>query len=357
MEILYGEQGMCAFPGPPDYVIWEVTLRCNLRCKHCAAAAGKSRPDELDSQEAMEVIEQLGELGVPAVALMGGEVLLRRDWTEIATGLIERGIAVGLITNGTLFNEKVARQVLEMGIVQVGVSLDGPRAVHDQIRGVAGSFDRVMKTIELLTSMDIEYKTVITSVNTMNIEYLDQTLEILLDNAPGFTWMVNMSSSHEFTRLSRSMMLDKAGFLRLARFIGENRAKYKGRLTITATDDLGYFSDVFGELHEQPWKGCQAGISTLGIRSNGDVTGCSILPDQFIEGNVKKRTLKQIWDDPACCSYNRQFQVQDLQGKCKGCKYGEICRAGCMDHALAYTGTIYEYPFCLYDMERRGEIG
>ncbi len=357
METLYGEQGMCAFPGPPDYVIWEVTLRCNLRCRHCAAAAGRPRPDELDRQEALDVVEQLGELGVPAVALMGGEVLLRRDWVRIAAGLAEREIAVGLITNGTLFDKEVARQVADLGIVQVGVSLDGPRQVHDRIRGVAGSFDRVLRTIELIAGMDLAYKTVITSVNTMNIEYLEETLDILLDKAPGFTWMLNMSSSHEFTRLSSAMMLDKTGFLRLARFIGENRARYKGRLTITATHDLGYFSNVFGELHEDPWNGCQAGISTLGIRSNGDVTGCSILPDRFIEGNVRQRTLKQIWESPECCAYNRQFRVQDLQGKCRGCKYGAICRAGCMDHALAYTGSIYEYPFCLYHMEQQGEIG
>jgi len=347
---------MYAIPGQPDYIIWEVTLRCNLRCKHCAAAAGRARPDELDTDEAMMVVDQLKGLHVPAVALMGGEILLRRDWPEIVKGLTAGNIAVGLITNGMLFDRTVAKRVMDLGVVQVGISLDGPMDVHDRIRGVSGAFDKAMRTLDIVSDMDLAYKTVITSVNRMNIDTLDQTLEILLKRAPGFTWMVNMSSSHEFTRLENSMMLDEEGFLRLARFIGENRAKYKGRLSITATDDMGYFSNIFGELHEAPWAGCKAGIGTLGIRSNGDVTGCSILPDDFIEGNVRDRTLKEIWEDPDCCPYNRKFRVESLEGKCKGCEHAAICRAGCTDHALAYTGTVNEYPFCLYDMEKRGKI-
>lgn len=346
---------MCAWPGPPDYVIWEVTLRCNLRCRHCAAAAGRPRPGELTTQQAMDVVKQLKDLKVPAVALMGGEVLLRRDWRNIAAGLSGANIAVGLITNGMLFDRDTANLVQELGIVQVGVSLDGPKAIHDQIRGVKGAFDRVMRTLDLVATMGLAYKTVITSVNRMNIGFLEQTLDILLEKAPGFTWMVNMSSSHEQTRLAKDMMLDESDFLRMARFIGKNRAKHKGTLNITATDDMGYFSDIFGELHEQEWAGCQAGIGTLGIRSNGDVTGCSILPDEFIEGNIKDRTLPDIWKDPDCCAYNRRFRVEDLQGKCRTCEHAAICRAGCTDHALA-AGTIYEYPFCLYDLEKRGKI-
>jgi len=338
-------------------VIWEVTLRCNLRCSHCAAAAGRPRPDELDEAEALDVVDKLAELGVPAVALMGGEVLLRRDWERIAQALSDHGIAVGLITNGVLFTERVAARAMELGVVQVGVSLDGPREIHDGIRGVQGSFDRVMRAIDLIRDMDLAYKTVITSVNRMNFGYLDETLKILLDRAEGFTWMVNMTSIHEFTRLAREQMLGQEEFVALARFIGENRARHASRLTITATDDMGYFSTVFGELHESQWQGCQAGIGTLGIRSNGDVTGCSILPDEFIEGNVRQRRLKELWEDPDCCAYNRRFTVDKLGGICKGCEYGAVCRGGCRDLALAWTGNMYEYPFCLHDLEKRGLIG
>ena len=348
---------MCAFPGPPDYVIWEVTLRCNLRCAHCAASAGRPRVGELDQREALSVVDQLIELGVPAVALMGGEVLLRRDWPVIAQRLIAGGTAVGVITNGMLFTEKTLSLVKDLGVVQVGVSLDGPMGVHDRIRGVKGAFDRVMRVLDLVRDSDLMYKTVITSVNRTNFQYLDDILRILLMRAPGFTWMINMTSIHEFTRMESNNMLGQAQFIELARFIGENRRKYRDTLTITATDDMGYFSNIFGQLHETEWKGCQAGIGTLGIRSNGDVTGCSILPDQFIEGNVRQRRLKEIWQDPDCCAYNRRFTRDKLAGICRDCEYGDLCRGGCRDHALAWTGNMYEYPFCLHDLEKKGIIG
>ena len=343
-------------PDAPEYVIWELTLRCNLRCKHCAAAAGRGRADELSTDEALMVVEQLKELGVGAVALMGGEVLVRRDWDVVAKALIDKGIYVGIITNGMLFDQEVAKRCEAMGIVQVGVSIDGPRELHDSIRGVKGAFDRALRAIDLVQKMDIPHKTVITSVNKMNYDFLEQTLEILLGHAKGFTWMINMTSVHERGRMSRGLMLDEDEFIGLAKFIGENRKKYKGVLNITGTHDMGYFSDVFGELTEEPFNGCEAGIRTLGIRSNGDVVGCSILPDEFVEGNVRQRTLREIWEDAGCCAYNRHFDITRLEGKCKGCKYAAKCRAGCTDMALSYMGTIYEYPFCLHDLEQKGRI-
>ena len=65
----------------PRYVIWELTRACNLKCHHCASGAGKPRRNELTKEEALGICDQLVLMGAPAVCLMGGEVLLREDWT------------------------------------------------------------------------------------------------------------------------------------------------------------------------------------------------------------------------------------------------------------------------------------
>src|SRR5690348_741536 len=71
----------------PLYAVWEVTLRCDLSCRHCSSRAGRARPDELTTAEALNLVEQLADLGVLEVTLIGGEAYLREDWTEIIAAI------------------------------------------------------------------------------------------------------------------------------------------------------------------------------------------------------------------------------------------------------------------------------
>jgi MoaA/NifB/PqqE/SkfB family radical SAM enzyme len=57
----------------PILAVWEITLACDLACGHCGSRAGRARPDELTTAEALELVDQLAQLGVFDVVLMGGE--------------------------------------------------------------------------------------------------------------------------------------------------------------------------------------------------------------------------------------------------------------------------------------------
>ena len=63
--------------------VWEITLRCDLACRHCGSRAGHGRPDELTTAECLDVVRQLAELGTREVAIIGGEAYLRDDWLDI----------------------------------------------------------------------------------------------------------------------------------------------------------------------------------------------------------------------------------------------------------------------------------
>src|SRR5690606_38498507 len=54
----------------PIYAVWEITLRCDLACRHCGSRAGRSRPDELDTEEALDMVRQMAELGVREVTVI-----------------------------------------------------------------------------------------------------------------------------------------------------------------------------------------------------------------------------------------------------------------------------------------------
>src|SRR3954454_18779439 len=67
----------------PVHVVWEITLACNLKCRHCGSRAGAPRPDELTTEEALDLFDRLAGLGTRGVSLIGGEAYLRKDWIEL----------------------------------------------------------------------------------------------------------------------------------------------------------------------------------------------------------------------------------------------------------------------------------
>ena len=68
----------------PSYCVWELTLACNQRCGHCGSRAGTPRPDELNTEECLQVVQSLAKLGCEVITLSGGEPTLRSDWYAIA---------------------------------------------------------------------------------------------------------------------------------------------------------------------------------------------------------------------------------------------------------------------------------
>jgi len=346
------------FEGNPEYVIWELTRACNLRCRHCAAAAGRPAAGELSTREALALIDDLRAIGAPSVCLMGGEVFLRDDWAQIADALRAAGLGVGVITNGLLLDDATIRRLEALEICQIGLSIDAANPeVHDRIRAARGAHEGAVRAIRAIRSLaSLSFRTIITSVHRENTDELEGIRDLLLDEAIGFDWRINIASPHPGTRMHREDAIGDAEFLRLVRFIAETRPAIRNRIALSASHDLGYFSRRFPDLHEFRWEGCPAGLQTLGITAEGNVKGCLILSDRFIDGNVRERSLRTIWCDPDRFAYNRAFRPDQLGGQCRGCPHGLACRAGCRDHAEAFTGSPFEAPFCLFRMEERGEI-
>src|ERR1700761_5754156 len=87
----------------PVYVVWEITLACDLKCMHCGSRAGHRRTDELSTAECLEVVEALARLGTREISLIGGEAYLRKDFTEIIRAIRGHGIYCAIQTGGRQF--------------------------------------------------------------------------------------------------------------------------------------------------------------------------------------------------------------------------------------------------------------
>ena len=174
-KILTGFLKFKAKKPAPLFASYNVTGRCNLHCVFCEW--WKNDIPELPTKQALAAIDAVCGLGVPFFDLSGGEPLLRKDLIVLAKRVASHGCLVSMNTNGTLLD---ANRVAEVANVfdMIVVSLDGPKEVHDKIRGVPGTYDKAVKAIELLKANNV--KVGVNSVATpWNIDILPQFIEEL----------------------------------------------------------------------------------------------------------------------------------------------------------------------------------
>lgn len=343
---------MPIFPKKLYSVVWELTLRCNAHCQHCGSSAGKTRDNELTLEESIRVCDQLIELKCERVNLMGGELFLNPNWKKIAAYLSKNGVSVSIITNGILLNEENLSFLKEINTETIGLSIDGGLAqTHDSVRGVPGLFDKIFENMPTLNKAGIPV-VAITTLTKKNILELNILKQKLL--AAGFRgWQFQVAVP--YGRMAEEFLLSKEEFYIAGLFAAKNELSIpQSKFQITCMHDFGYYSKTIPiKKGLFTWRGCPAGKTGLGIRSDGKIHGClSMQHDKFAERDVRKETLKEIFYAKDFCAWNRRFnKYRKLGGFCKECEYGLICLGGCSDTAHSVTGNVGNNPFCYHAIE------
>lgn len=336
------------FEGFPSVIGFELTRACNLRCRHCASSAGSPCPNELTTHEILRICDQFPDLLVHEVDFTGGEPLLRSDWFEIATHIRDLNIPVRMVSNGVLLKDNISR-LLDAGIATVGVSLDGLETTHDRLRERPGLFKQIIKGIEAALAAEIPLA-VITAVNNDNVGELSP-LYALLQSLGIRHWQAQPTFSRGRAR-EKNVNLSESSFLKLGEFVNRRVASCAADgFSVMPADGVGYFTEL--DTRDPPWQGCCAGLSTCGITADGMVKGCLSLPDDIVEGDLRKRDLWSIWFDEKSFSYNRRFSPEDLGENCAGCEYGERCKGGCSVMSYAETQQFHNDSFCFYRISRK----
>ena len=334
-----------------DTAVWEITLLCNINCLHCGSSATNvRRVNELSTDEALNLVEQLANLGCRRVVLSGGEPFLRKDWVTLSKRVKELSMRISYISNGYIVDDNIINLLKDIEPVGVSFSLDGGCAeTHDYIRGRKGVFARCIDALYKTSKAGL-YSSAVTSVHKKNIGELQQILDLLVENGV-CAWQIQTATPQG--RMPKELALNDDEYYSLAQFIADRREKYDNLIKIYEADCIGYYSPILShKLYAKNWQGCQAGLQVLGIESDGTIKGClSIHGENYVEGNIRERSLKEIWNDKNRFKYNRQFSTELLTGICKDCKWGAICRGGCTEKATTCTGSPYESPYCLYNYE------
>ncbi len=339
----------------PLTCVWEVTMGCNMRCGHCGSSCTEPLPDELNTEEALDLIDQLKQIGLKWITLSGGEPLTRKDLPLLVKRLSQHSIIVNMITNGWLMNEKIAKTLKENGISTVAISIDGTEEIHDSIRR-KGSFARAANAFSMLRSLGITVGAV-TTVSQKNIHILPELRDQLIQMGVN-SWQLQIGLPMGNFVKQPDWLIEPEQVDSLIDFCYETSLQDK--IKIFPADCIGYYTKkeiivrqrTYKTDHTPLWDGCNAGIRGFGILQNGDILGCtSIRSPEFIEGNIRQRKLSEIWEDPTKFTWRRSLKKNELKGECADCTYGSKCLGGCPNTRLTTKGSIYsENNYCSYNI-------
>lgn len=338
-------------PARPVYVVWELTLRCDLACRHCGSRAGLPRAAELSLAEALDVVAQLAALGTREVAFIGGEAYLRPDWLEVVRAVAQAGMRPTMTTGARGLDAGLAQAAAQAGMRAVSVSIDGLEPTHDRLRAVPGSWRAAVAALGHIAQAGMEpYAN--TQFNRLNLPEVEALGGALLDRGVQ-AWQVQVTgpmgraADHEAWLLQPWELLELAE--RLAAFAPAALAR---GCTVNAGNNLGYFGTTESRLRLEPYAGCGAGRHLLGIESNGDVKGCPSLPSApYVGGNVREAPLAQLWARPEI-GFTRQDRRAELWGFCATCYYADTCQGGCSWTAHTLLGRRGNMPWCVHRAEQ-----
>jgi len=348
----------------PRYVVWEVTTLCDHACGHCGSRAWKARDDELDLTETLAVADQLAALGTKEVTLIGGEAYLFDGVLTLVRHLTDLGIRVSIQTGGWGITPELARELKKAGLRALGFSVDGTAETHDVLRAKEGSHARALAGIRIAREAGLVVASN-TQVNRLTAPVLEETA-LLLKDAGVQVWrcqltvpMGRAADAAEWLLEPWQMLdvMDTLGSLqiRFAEEAAASGAGLKGLFNIVAGNNLGYYSPHEMILRSDPggaarhWKGCQAGVYTMSIESDGTIKACPSLPTApYKAGNVRDVKLDEVWHTEPLLNFVQERDTSELWGFCAECEYGAICGAGCSFTTTCTMGRRGNNPFCYH---------
>lgn len=338
-------------------VVWNTTRRCNLKCVHCYATAvdEEKGKDPMSTEQGKALIDDLAAYGAPVLLLSGGEPLVRKDLVELAAYATSQGMRAVISTNGTLITKEKARELKNVNLSYVGISLDGAEKIHNKFRGVPNTFKKTIEGIENCKAEGLKVGLRFT-INKRNITDLPAIFDLIRDlEIPRICFyhlvysgrgseLIEEDLTHEETRATVDFIMDKTRELFEA---GHPREV----LTVDNHADGPY---VWMRLLKEDPKRAAAVFELLQFNegnSSGRGFACvswdgKVHADQFWRhhsfGNVLERPFSEIWDDPNIELLHKMKNKQaHVKGRCSTCRFLNICGGNFRARAEAYYGDIW----------------
>jgi 12,18-didecarboxysiroheme deacetylase len=323
---------------------------------HCyARAVERAREKELTHDQGIKLIDDLARFGVPVILFSGGEPILRPDLPDLASYAVKKGMRAVISTNGTLITREKARELKQIGLSYVGVSLDGMEAVNDRFRGKNGAFKEALTGISNCQDVGLKVGLRFT-INRMNVDEIPRVLDLLEEKriprvcfyhlvyAGRGSDLMDQDLGHNETRKAVDLIIDRTRDLHQKGMPAEV-------LTVDNHADGPYL--YLRMLREE---NSRAGDVLQLLRMNegnnsGRGIGCiswdgSVHADQFWRhysfGNVLERPFSEIWTDLSDPLMSRlKEKKKHVTGRCAKCRWLDICAGNFRVRAEAATNDLW----------------
>ena len=337
----------------PETVDLFLTYRCNLRCKMCGqwGVAGTSKdmsPEELKSELSLdEIYKIINDIKTfkPNVTLFGGEPLMYSNWEKVVSRIKQEGMRCNMITNGILL-EKYANSIIDLGVDEIIFSLDGPREVHDEVRGAKGTFDRASRGLKLIRDIKrksgtskpvVSISSTIFEINYKRLDELISIAEELMASTITFHHLIFLSQErynqhnnifkgyygmvcNDWKGFVRDSLpdIDADFFIRKMEDIKKRDSKVKIAFYPNFTDEevrryyteFDFVSSGYGKRCLSPWM-----VSY--IFPDGSVRPCQSL--NFSAGNVRDSTFSRIWNNEKYMRFRKITKKEKKYPVCTRC--------------------------------------
>lgn len=357
----------------PLYIDFDVTLACNMKCRHCNVEASDPLENELSLEEVRTLVDEMFNIGVYDLSITGGEPLMRKDWREILLHVHQYSSwKLTLNTNGTLWGEADVAFVAEnVPSFLVSVSIDGhtPETYGILRRNASeepykSAFEKAIRTVQLLK----EYGAAVAlnyTITKATIGHFLDTVELANTLGVGILGIKFFPYGRGKTYLDE-LEIDYqswASLLRTLTQLKEEDSTFGGVSLSTScpwemyvplmTD--GYTEEEVERIwnYESPLKnehyrsfrdvGCNAGVTSCAISPDGSVYPCGTVSAKIPAvycGNTREGGLLRVWETSPFLQKLRELTVSHIEGHCNDCAYATLCGGGCRARALVHCGAL-----------------
>jgi MoaA/NifB/PqqE/SkfB family radical SAM enzyme len=272
----------------PQYVNWNFTYVCNLRCGHCYSRSPRY-PRELDAAAYEQIARQIIDAGVLSVGFGGGEPTLREDLAYTIDCLSSEGIETQLTSNGWFLDAKQLQSLRVARLSRLLISLDGGTSdLNDELRSSPGSFDRALAAIRAASSAGI-HTSISTVVSRRNF-----------DSLAGIAAVAHAAGAKAMNlKLFRP---SGSGKLRSSDYgLSEDQQLELSQCVHRLKDASPIEVNSFQGVEEAR---CSCGVTQITLRPNGDVTLCPYASS--VIGNLTQVSLRELWLQNAVIAVRRE---------------------------------------------------
>ena len=335
----------------PVNATFELTVRCNLKCKmclfrHCDSENPKLLKNELSAKEWIGFAKECADMGVGGILLTGGEPLLREDFAEIYESIYRTGFIINLYTNATLITPQIMDLFRKYPPHKIGISIYGASPeTYEKVCGNKKAFSKMLEGVRNLLTLPsvIDFRTTIIKDNLCDAEKIDKLIkeEFNINQVTTQTRMVmkgvrGACSDTESCRLSPEENVKlalKRSIDTLKSKIGEafdEKNIHIYRKALTDNNPCSLPSQRLSLL------GCSGGMTSFALTWDGKLQACQILGAFYTD--AKASGLKNAWD-----TFQQEVTLPPVNLECKNCEKSELCQC-CYASRYAETGSLEGCP-------------